>query len=77
MRIGPELYSLSIDKPVHCTLAINIPEVTIGRDAFYGDWDLNFVFNSALIMNKYEYGYTLKVAVLGFGFEIWIAKNLN
>jgi hypothetical protein len=74
VRFGPELFSWNFT----CgSITITIPKITLGRDKFYGDWDFELIFNSALTLSKYEYGYTLKVAVLGFGFEIWISRNLN
>jgi|LauGreDrversion2_6_1035139.scaffolds.fasta_scaffold140656_1 hypothetical protein len=73
MRIGPELFSSYFARG---SFTITIPKITLSRDKFYGEWDFELVFNSALTLSKYEYGYTLKVAVLGFGFEIWIGRNI-
>jgi hypothetical protein len=73
VSIGPELFSYYFA----CgSFTITIPKITLNRDKFYGEWDFELVFNSALTLSKYEYGYTLKVAVLGFGFEIWIGRNI-
>jgi hypothetical protein len=54
-----------------------MPEISIGRNSYSGDWDLGITLNSALAFSKYEYGYTFRVAVLGFGFELWVSANLN
>jgi len=73
VSIGPELFS----RYFTCgSFTITIPKITLGRDKFYGDWDFELVFNTALTLSKYEYGYTFKAAILGFGFEIWIGRNI-
>jgi len=76
MTLGPELVSFHGEKFCKGSFAITIPRITLDRDKFYGDWDFELAFNSALTLSKYEYGYTFKIAVLGFGFEIWIGRNI-
>lgn len=76
MKIGPELISFNTKCLYKGSFTITVPEIVIRKDPYYGDLDFGLVFNTALVMNKYEYGYCLKIALLGVGFEIWISRNL-
>jgi len=76
VKIGSELISFYFESPVEGSLTITVPEVIIGKDQCTGDLDFSLTFNSALVLSKYDYGYCLNIALLGFGFQIWLAKNL-
>jgi|Laugrefabdmm15sn_1035127.scaffolds.fasta_scaffold13282_4 hypothetical protein len=77
MKIGPELIFFNTKFPYKGSFTVTVPEIIIRRDSYYGDLDFGLVFNSALVLSKYEYGYCLKIALLGVGFEIWVSRNLN
>lgn len=76
MRFGPELKTFKIDKPVYAALTIYVPEFVAARDEYYGDIDFTFSAVTSLCLSHYEYGYVFRLLVLGFGFEIWIARNI-
>jgi len=76
MRIGPELKTIHIDKPVYSSLTVYVPELTVARDEYYGDLDFSISAQTSLTVSCYEYGYIFRIIVLGFGFEAWIARNI-
>lgn len=75
MKIGPELKTFYINSP-YSTFTLFIPEVAIARDEYYGDYDASFSANTSFCASSYEYGYLLRIIVLGFGFELWVGKNI-
>jgi hypothetical protein len=74
--MGPDIKVFHFEKPFAGRLAILVPTLKIKQDEHYGDKDFIFNFNSTLELSKYEYGYTFKLAILGFGFELWIGSNI-
>lgn len=76
MRIGPELKTVSFQKPAHVALTVYVPEVVVARDGYYGDLDFTISAQTVLTVSSYEYGYIFKIVLLGFGFEVWFARNI-
>jgi len=74
--MGPDLKVVHFDRPFVGRLAILVPTIKIKHNEYYEDKEFIFNLNSTFEISKYEYGYTLKLAILGFGFEIWVGKNI-
>lgn len=75
MRIKHELFKYDNEKPPF-NVSIYVPGFKFDYKKIYDEIDLVVELPTVLEACKYEYGYTCTVKILGFGFSVWIGRNI-
>lgn len=75
MKIKHDIFSVELEKPL-LRLRLYIPGFKFSYKETYDEIDFEIKLPTLIEASKYEYGYTFTLKVLGFGFDIWVGRNL-